>query len=367
MLKFAVKLVLTQFQITITMKKISKFKIFMPLIAAAALTFSCSSDDSVFTNPTDDKGDPIEVKNKLIVTEAGTDDVRKLNIESSELSVPVSVKFTTETNSMKRLYITSNTNGLGDEPYTFENPDVDSKKDGSVDLPPNKNNEFEYLINFPTPVDVDNSTIVYTLWTTTGRGDFRDTAKRNSFITKDQTETVVGTITIKKGTGGTSSSESVRELKDIKLFAPLGDGTSKTFTSMYNGAVYEISTGEETAALWDFGYYYGVTNKASLSSTSSYPTNIIDVPTISKVPADQLNKCYLGLSSKTAAQFTAITLDSELDAITQSSEQAIKNLNKDDIIEFVDQYGNKGLIHVKELKAGDGDGDYILIDMKLVN
>lgn len=339
------------------MKKFSK--IILALTAIATLNFSCSSDDSVFTPPVDT---PVTTP-KLIVTETGTEDVRDLKLTTDKDEVAVLVKFATETNSMRRLYITENTNGLGEEPYIFSNPDVDAKRDGSVDLKSDTKKELEYLIKFPTPLD--NSTVVYKLWVTTSRGDFRNEAKNNSFITKTQETAVVGTITITRGAGGTPGGADVRELKDIiVLAAPLASGDSKTFVSLFNGETYKISTGEETAALWDFGYYYGETGKASLASTYDYPTGVIDVPAKSGVDKNNLNKIYFKLSS---LDYAAVKLDSDLAAIAKPAAQRINQLKVNDVVEFVDDYGNKGVIKVTELNTGAGTSGFMKIDVKVMN
>jgi len=51
------------------------------------------------------------------------------------------------------------------------------KADGSIDLDGSNQKEIDFTFDLPTP-DIDNGSIVYKFWTTTGKGDFRDATKR---------------------------------------------------------------------------------------------------------------------------------------------------------------------------------------------
>ncbi|WP_438712486.1 hypothetical protein ACSTS3_09130 [Aquimarina muelleri] len=342
------------------MNKILKFKSILTLFIIAAVTFSCSSDDNEDLAPTE--GEVFDAE--LIVTESNVDDKRNVNVTggANGTSIKTKVIFSSTTNSMRRLYITKNVDGLGEEPFQFESTgvSVDDKKDGSLDLNSASKNDFEFKINFPTPV-MTNGTIVYKIWATTGRGDFRDITKRNVFE-----DDAVGTITVKYGSG-TNSGSGIKSFTKTILAAPLGDGTSNTFISLFNETIYTIKQGTEFASLWDFGYYYGKTKKASLASANNYPTDIINVPAIGGVTADELNKVYFGLSSKTVAEFDAISVSSDLDFITQPTDQRINNLTVNNVINFVDNYGNKGLIKVVTISGTDGIGDFIELEIKVQN
>lgn len=336
------------------MTKILKFKSILTLFIIAAITFSCSSDDNE-----DIQGPSTETTFELKVTNtnAGSTE-RDLKITTAELNskVKVNVTFISE-QSMRRLYIAQSVNGGAYEPFKFTNQEVDEKRDGSVDLVGDDKKTFTFNIDFNTPTTA-NGTITYILWATTGRGDFRDISKRNAIGDFD-----FGTITITAGNGAVGNG--VKAYTTTILAAPLADGSSETFMSVFDGKVYKINEGEELAALWDFGYYYGVTGNASLASSNNYPTDIINVPTIGGVPAEELNKVYFALSSKTVAEFDAITTKSDLDFVVQSTSQRINNLKVDDVVEFVDNYGNKGLIKVKEVVAGNGTNGKITFDVKV--
>ncbi|GGX15009.1 hypothetical protein [Aquimarina muelleri] len=337
------------------MNKILKFKSILTLFIIAAVTFSCSSDDNEdIQGPSTETTFDLKVTN----TNAGNTAERDLKITTAELNskVKVNVTFTSE-KSMRRLYIAQSINGETNIPFIFDSQEVDEKKDGSVDLVGDDKKTFTFNIDFNTPTTADG-TITYILWTTTGRGDFRDISKRNAIGDFD-----FGTITIKAGNGAVG--DGLKSYTQTILNAPLGDGSSSTFMSIFDGEIYKINEGEELASLWDFGYYYGNTNKASLASANNYPTDIINVPAIGGVTADELNKVYFELSSKTVAEFDAITTKSDLDFIVQSTSQRINNLAVGNVIDFVDNYGNKGMIKIIEIVSGTGTSGKITFDIKV--
>ena len=346
-------------------------KILKPIAIAAITTFiavGCSKDDNddlVITDP------EAEFAAELLVTEDNVADNRTVMITAdgtTMATIKAKVRFESTTNKMRRLYITQNVSGTGEEPFVFTSQEVDEKPDGSLDLVGDDKNEFEFQIDLPAP-SVANGDIVYTFWSTTGRGDFRDVTKRNALG-----DTALGTITIKFGTG-VNSANGMNAFSAVILSAPLGDGSSKTFISLFNSEIYKISDGEETAALWDFGYYYGNTNKASLASTSSYPklfdhdddddpNDLVAVSVLTGVAQAELNNFYITTSS---LDFDAIASASDLDGIIQPSSESVTNLSEGNVLEFVDAYGNKGVIKVTEISGTFGTDDFIKIDVKVQN
>lgn len=340
------------------MKNIFRLNSIFILLLMSALTFSCSSEDN------EDLGfeEGEEFDAELIVSESGVGDKRIVTVTGGSLGevIKTRIKFTSTTKSMKRLYITENTEGVGENPYVFTSQEVDAKPDGSLDLVGDDKKEFEFKIDLPAPT-LTNGTIVYKLWATTGRGDFRDVTKRNVFE-----DNVVGTITVNYGTG-TNAASGINSFTQTLLAAPLADGSSSTFISLFNNKVYKINQGEEYAALWDFGYYYGASGKASLASSYDYPAGIINIPSIANVTEDELNKTYFALSSFTPEDFDGVAEASGLNSIVSSGNQAVTNLSVGDVVEFVDAYGNKGLIKVTKISAGDGSSGSITLDIKVQN
>ncbi|MDH5476309.1 MAG: hypothetical protein OEX22_11505, partial [Cyclobacteriaceae bacterium] len=199
-------------------------------------------------------------------------------------------------------------------------------------------------------------TIVYDLWATSGRGDHRDATKR----------LVVGVGSVTLNYGGTNPAAAVKSYSAKILAAPLADGSSETFISLRDGMLYTINQGAEYAAFWDFGYYYTGTDGASLVSTSTYETAFPFVDVDGIAGTTELNNAYFAKSTTlTATEFAAISVSGDLDSITTPASQKVNNLVAGDIIEFVDNYGKKGVIKVVEVVGTFNQGDYIKIDIKV--
>lgn len=357
------------------MKKELRLKITSGFIILALSLFatSCSSDEgNIFETPDEPENknpdEPeIEVAT-LILNEGDTSkDVLVANATGEVgTKVPGRVIFTSTATTQKRMYITQNVSGGGDMPFNdFDLGDTDLKKalkaDGSIDLDGASKKEIDFTFELPVP-DINNGEIVYSFWTTKGKGDFRDPLKRKALG--------VGTITVKVG-NGTNPAAEVRTFTDVKLFAPAEDGTTKTFFSLLNETVYQINEGPEFRAFWDFGYYYK-NNQASFASTANYDAAFGFPVEGLKPGADEddmasetLNEAFFELSTMTATQFDGVALSGELDAISKSTFQNYMNLVEGDVIEFVDNYGKKGLIKITEIKAGFNVNDFIVFDVKI--
>lgn len=147
------------------------------------------------------------------------------------------------------------------------------------------------------------------------------------------------------------------------LAAPLGDESSSTFMTFYNNTIHKISDASTTGSSWDFGYYYGVNNKASFASVKNYPTDVFNLTAITDTDK---NECFLKKSSTfTVTDFDAITLESELNSIVKPSTQSVTLLAVNDIVEFVDMLGNKGLIKITNIVEGNGQNGKIEFDVKI--
>lgn len=215
-----------------------------------ALTFfaaSCSSDDgNVFDTPNTGEENPDENEDEddgvaTLVFDEGDPSNDKVVAEASGEAggvVPGRVKFTSTATTQRRMYITQNIGGSGEMPFNnFELDSDDLKKalkgDGSIDLDGATKKEIDFTFNLPVP-DIDNGEIVYSFWTTTGKGDFRDPTKRKALG--------VGTITVTVGTG-TNPAAEVRSFTGVRLYAPAQDGTTESFFSLLNEEVYKINEG----------------------------------------------------------------------------------------------------------------------------
>ncbi|PKA98917.1 hypothetical protein B0O79_2612 [Flavobacteriaceae bacterium MAR_2009_75] len=352
------------------------------IFTLALFISSCSNDEgNVFDTPNDPEQDnPDDVPEEeeevatLIFNEGDPTNDIVVAEASGEVGTEVEgrVIFTSTDLTQRRMYITQNVGGSGDMP--FNNFDLDSddlqkatKADGSIDLDGATKKEIDFTFSLPVP-DIDNGEIVYSFWTTTGKGDFRDPTKRLALG--------VGTITVTVGNGNNPDAE-VRSFTDIKLFAPAEDGTTETFLSFLNGTVYKIVDGdvddpEQGAAFrafWDFGYYYTNDEKASFASTSFYktafPFDVEGFEAEEGVEDEELNEMFFELSAITKTEFDAITLSEDLDGIEQDEFQKVTSMNVGDVIEFVDNYGKKGLIKITEIEPGFNNNDYIMFDVKI--
>lgn len=366
------------------MRKIVKSVVNLGLTGMALCLFmaGCSSDDSVFQTPTDptgptdptDPGDPVAEVATIMFTEGGADDDKFTAEAKGEVGtkVPGRVIFTSTDITQRRMYITQNVSGGGDMPFnSFDLEDTDLKKvlkdDGSIDLDGSNKKEIDFTFELPVP-DIDNGEIVYSFWTTTGKGDFRDSGKRAALG--------VGTITVTVG-NGTNPAAKVRSFTEEKLFAPDVNGNTATFFSLLNEEVYKINVGREFRNFWDFGYYFGAAgvskdDNASFASTANYDV-AFGFPVEGLKPAadeenaatETLNEMFFAMSTLDADGFDGVVLSGDLDTIVKSDVQKITNLVVGDVIEFVDNYGKKGLIKVTNIEAGTGNLDFIEIDVKV--
>jgi len=336
------------------MKNLMKYG-FMAALMGSLIFASCDSNEDIIPNPTS------KYDGELVMTEGGGNQSIDVSVDANTQSTAlIRVTLTSSTTAMKRLYITQNISGQGAE--AFELVGTDNKLDGSLNMAASEANVADYELTLDVPSGVDG-TIVYDLWATSGRGDHRDATKR----------LVVGVGSVTLNYGGTNPATAVKSYSAKILAAPLNDLSSESFISLVDGALYKINQGVEYAAFWDFGYFYGA-DKASLASTSAYevafgsdPTTgipYIDVDVIAGTT--ELNNAYFAKSTTfTATDFAAISVSGDLNAITTPASQKVNNLVAGDIIEFVDNYGKKGLIRVNEIIGTWNQGDYISIDIKV--
>jgi len=348
----------------------SPFKIGLLALTLTIFMVGCSSDEgSVFdTIPMPDP-DPDTVEPATIVYDEATPANNKVTAEASGevgKTVPGRVIFTSDATTQRRMYITQNISGQGDMPFNSFNLNSDDlnkvlNKDGSIDLDGATKKAIDFTFELPVP-DIDNGSIVYSFWTTKGKGDFRDPAKRLALG--------VGTITVTVG-NGTNPAAEVRSFAGVKLFAPAADGTTKTFFSLLNETVYQINEGPEFRAFWDFGYYYK-NSQASFASTANYDA-AFGFPVEGLKPGageddaanETLNEAFFSTSTLLEADFDAIALSGALDVVVKSTAQNIDGLAVGDVIEFVDNYGKKGLIKITEIEAGFNVNDFIVFDVKI--
>ncbi|MFD0796405.1 hypothetical protein ACFQZJ_02955 [Maribacter chungangensis] len=362
------------------MQKKNMLKSVMASAVVCLFLSACSNDEgSIFETPIPDSENPGEPDpGPEVATIIFNAEDPNLNEPSAEASgevgatIPGRVVFTSAETKQRRLYITQNVGGAGDMPFNdFDLESADLRKalkaDGSVDLDGATRNAVDFTFELPVPA-LDNGEIVYSFWTTSGKGDFRDPEKRQLLG--------VGTITVTVG-NGTNPAAQVRSFEGIQLFAPAADGTTRSFFSLLDETVYRINEGPEFRAFWDFGYYFGASGvsageEASFASTAQFndsfgfPVAGLE-PTSEEPDAENetLNEGFFMASELDEAAFEGVTLAGDLANIQASDSQKINNLAVGDVIEFVDNYGKKGLILITDIEEGFNNNDFIEFDVKI--
>lgn len=188
-------------------------------------------------------------------------------------------------------------------------------------------------------------------------------------VVDDANQTAVTTVVIE-----VESDPSVTIYNTFLLAAPLGDGTSETFFSTTTGEKYSYNevtgTGEDLSSEIDFGYYYGVNNKATLAGIEAYPTSIVNVDAW-----NNQNVTLFRTTTMTEAEFDAI---SEFDSDDIAAEFEVgtaevgekTNLTAGTVLAFKTDAaktgGSKfGLLKVVSVVGTDGQGDGINIEVKV--
>lgn len=343
-------------------------------LSLATTLFSCGSDDNTDIIETPDGGGA-PPSATLRITEGGAADDIVLDRANGTAGGTVNgrVIFTTTDGTQRRLYVTQTLPGGAPEPFVIPTDERTqrrlTKPDGSIDLDDANKDAFDFTFTLQVPSSMDNGEIVYNFWSTTGKGDFRDPGKRLLVG--------VGTIIVSIG-NGVNPASAVQSFSNIQLFAPAADGNTETFFSIFNGQANRIDSGPEFRAFWDFGYYYGASgvsagDNASLSSTSSFDAEFgADVqglePSATEEDAanETLNNAFFRLSTSfTSEMFDAVSVAGDLQSIETPTAMNITNLQVGDIIEFEDNFENKGLIRVNQIEPGFNNNDFINIDVKV--
>ncbi len=159
----------------------------------------------------------------------------------------------------------------------------------------------------------------------------------------------------------------------VLLMAPIGvasgERTSETFFSTILGSrfsVDEVVAGSGvTSEDIDFGYYYGVTSKASLASPAQYPNDIYDLGP-NGANWSTLNSTKFRTTTFSAEAFDAIKenqdykLSTEFEVGTDpENTERVTELTEGNIIAFKTFDDRFGLIKVIEVVDGDSDGSFI--------
>lgn len=340
------------------------------VILSAGFLFSCSSDDNETITDVDPE-DPFDARLNNNATDSLTATVFLSDVDDSVIDVILS--FSSPDDNMRRVYVTQNVQGQGDEKVDAEEAfGVNAKGDGSIDLSSDLANGFTFDLNFNTAGLPEEGTVVYKFWATSGKGDFRDNTKRN----------LIGPATLTIDLDGTNPAAVLKEYTNvIKLEAPLADGSSETFISTLDGEIYTISEGEEFAAFWDFGFYYLNSDGVSLASSAEYPNlfrdpddpeqvgtptlPLVNVNTFLGIEATEINNCFFQLAPD-GTDFDSFTVVNDLTfSISTSDDETINNLAVGDVVYVLDQYGKKGVLEVTDFIESFGSDGFIEFDLKM--
>ncbi|HET8858545.1 hypothetical protein [Marivirga sp.] len=169
----------------------------------------------------------------------------------------------------------------------------------------------------------------------------------------------------------TEGSTPLRSYTDILVYAPAADGTTNTWFSTNLG---ETVTEDEVNASAapnssdvDFGYYYGVTDEATIASPNAYNLDGIDISDWTTRNATEFR-----LTTISSEEYLNITTSEDLAAVWEREDninegQTISNLAVGDVVAFQLDTNNKdglyGLFRVATIEAGDNSNDYIEIEV----
>ncbi|MEM9339725.1 MAG: hypothetical protein AAGA66_13400 [Bacteroidota bacterium] len=348
------------------MRLIGKLLAIGSFIYVGLFVTSCGDDETIFTPVDTTATFDVEIVNDGLTDTTAT--IVASNFAGMN-TVSALIDFTSTDGNMRRIYVTRDEFGTGDEPFdlseqlNLSNQDV--KADGSLDLPNSLRNELKVEFNLPIESSGEG-TVIYKFWATSGKGDFRDPTKR----------VVVGVNTVVINYNGDNPDPAVVSETGITLMAPLADLSSNTFVSTDDGEIYLLSD-PENVDFWDFGFYFLNSVGISLASTADYPalfdednnssTALVAIAGLTGQEQSELNVVYFEETSLSDTDFDAISNSSDLDNLTVSASdgQRVNNLAVGDIVAFLDQYGKKGLIEVTAVNASVGTDGSITFDMKV--
>jgi len=166
------------------------------------------------------------------------------------------------------------------------------------------------------------------------------------------------------------TSPTARSYSAVLLAAPLGDISGKNFFASSNGTVYSGNDVTGTVAavspLIDFGYYYGVTNLASIASPKWFETS----PNFSAQVNNWgvKNETKMRTTTLNATSFNEASSFAAIDAAFSNgtTEAQVKtSLTVGTVVAFETAGGKRGLVLVKNITGTDGSNGRLEIDVKV--
>ncbi|WP_258099346.1 hypothetical protein [Marinoscillum pacificum] len=157
-------------------------------------------------------------------------------------------------------------------------------------------------------------------------------------------------------------SPEARSYTAVLLSVPSGNFENENFFSVASGEIYSRSevnsTSEAISPTIDFGYYYGVNEKASIASPEGFKSTVFSdqVSGWGTTNATVLKTTTIG-SSEFLEVSTFAEIEAEFDAGTADDNGIINGLEVGDVLAFETVGGVKGLILVTSIDLGtDGTG-----------
>jgi hypothetical protein len=154
------------------------------------------------------------------------------------------------------------------------------------------------------------------------------------------------------------------------LYAPLADNTAKNFFSTDDGATYSnndvTQTADPVSPMIDFGYYYGATDNASMSSPAEFPELFADVSSWGTK-----NETLMKKSTMDVSHFEMINTNADLMTHYGMTDMAdatggVTALAVDDLVAFeldAAKGSKKGFFKVIAINGTFNSGDYIEIEV----
>lgn len=170
-------------------------------------------------------------------------------------------------------------------------------------------------------------------------------------------------------------SPEARVYTTVLLAAPLGDLSAASFFSSNSGETYSpadvTGTADPISSTIDFGYYYGVSNQASLASPQAYSQLTNAAFTAQVAGWNVLNTTTFRATTLTSEAFVGLSTWADIDAAFDGGNDeggAITNLSVNDVIAFetdADKAGGskRGVIIVKAINGTSGQNDNIEIEV----
>lgn len=227
-----------------------------------------------------------------------------------------------------------------------------------------ENGVRDTLVTSTDVTDMQDPTIFYNYYL-----DEEGTFTLNFEVTDSIGQSTAELVTI------TANERPTRTYTAVLLYAPTGNLQSETFFSTNDGSVYSRedveSTQQNISSTIDFGYYYGETDEASLTSPNSYPSNIYDLEGIwEALNATKIRETNLSVSeyleNETDPEFISNAFD---EATPEGDGETVTDLQIGQVLAFeLDPIKgrNNGLIRILDVEPGLQSNDFIEIEVVVV-